>query len=119
VATSTDPNCQIQSLSRFYLTKRFEKLDFPGLKIRVSPVYRDLVEALGGTPINTAPGEVFIALERGVVDGYGFTASEIFDLGWEKSPNSVSSRLSTVPKSWFWSIWMLESAQPCATEGFE
>jgi TRAP-type C4-dicarboxylate transport system substrate-binding protein len=67
-----------------YLNKKPEKLDFSGLKIRVTPVYKDIVEALGGTAITTAPGEVYTALERGVVDGYGWPVSGIFDLGWEK-----------------------------------
>lgn len=67
-----------------YLNKKPEKLDFTGLKIRVTPVYKDIVEALGGTAITTAPGEVYTALERGVVDGYGWPVSGIFDLGWEK-----------------------------------
>jgi TRAP-type C4-dicarboxylate transport system substrate-binding protein len=67
-----------------YLNKRIDKIDFSGLKIRVTPVYRDVVEALGGTPITTAPGEVYTALERGVVDGYGWPITGIFDLGWEK-----------------------------------
>src|SRR6266436_5515098 len=67
-----------------YLNKKIEKIDFSGLKIRVTPVYRDVVEAFGGTPITTAPGEVYTALERGVVDGYGWPVSGIFDLGWEK-----------------------------------
>ena len=67
-----------------YLNKKIDKLDFGGLKIRVTPVYRDIVEALAGTPITTAPGEVYTALERGVVDGYGWPVTGIFDLGWEK-----------------------------------
>jgi TRAP-type C4-dicarboxylate transport system substrate-binding protein len=67
-----------------YLNKKIDKLDFTGLKIRVTPVYRDIVQALGGTPITTAPGEVFTALERGVVDGYGWPITGIFDLGWDK-----------------------------------
>jgi TRAP-type C4-dicarboxylate transport system substrate-binding protein len=67
-----------------YLNKKIDKHDFTGLKIRVTPVYRDVVEALGGTPITTAPGEVYTALERGVVDGYGWPVTGIFDLGWEK-----------------------------------
>jgi TRAP-type C4-dicarboxylate transport system substrate-binding protein len=40
-----------------YLNKKIDRLDFAGLKVRVTPVYRDIVQALGGTPINTAPGE--------------------------------------------------------------
>lgn len=67
-----------------YLNKKIDKLDFTGLKIRVTPVYRDIVEALGGAAITTAPGEVYTALERGVVDGYGWPVTGIFDLGWEK-----------------------------------
>jgi TRAP-type C4-dicarboxylate transport system substrate-binding protein len=67
-----------------YLNKKPDKLDFAGLKIRVTPVYKDIVEALGGTAITTAPGEVYTALERGVVDGYGWPISGIFDLGWDK-----------------------------------
>jgi TRAP-type C4-dicarboxylate transport system substrate-binding protein len=67
-----------------YLNKKIDKLDFTGLKIRVTPVYRDIVQALGGTPITTPPGEVYTALERGVVDGYGWPITGIFDLGWEK-----------------------------------
>jgi TRAP-type C4-dicarboxylate transport system substrate-binding protein len=67
-----------------YLNKKPEKLDFTGLKIRVTPVYKDVVEAFGGTAITTAPGEVYTALERGVVDGYGWPVTGIFDLGWEK-----------------------------------
>jgi len=67
-----------------YLNKKIDKLDFGGLKIRVTPVYKDVVEALGGTTVTTAPGEVYTALERGVVDGYGWPVTGIFDLGWEK-----------------------------------
>jgi TRAP-type C4-dicarboxylate transport system substrate-binding protein len=67
-----------------YLNKKIDKIDFTGLKIRVTPVYRDIVQALGGTPITTPPGEVYTALERGVVDGYGWPIIGVFDLGWEK-----------------------------------
>jgi TRAP-type C4-dicarboxylate transport system substrate-binding protein len=67
-----------------YLNKKIDKIDFTGLKIRVTPVYKDVVEALKGTAITTAPGEVYTALERGVVDGYGWPVSGIFDLGWDK-----------------------------------
>ena len=67
-----------------YLNKKMAKLDFTGLKIRVTPVYKDIVQALGGTTITTPPGEVYTALERGVVDGYGWPVTGIFDLGWDK-----------------------------------
>ena len=67
-----------------YLNKKIDKLDFTGLKIRVTPVYKDVVEALSGTTITTPPGEVYTALERGVVDGYGWPITGIFDLGWHE-----------------------------------
>jgi TRAP-type C4-dicarboxylate transport system substrate-binding protein len=67
-----------------YLNKKIEKLEFSGLKVRVTPVYRDIVQARGGTPVTTPPGEVFTALERGVVDGYGWPITGIFDLGLER-----------------------------------
>ena len=67
-----------------YLNKKIDKIDFSGLKIRVTPVYRDIVQTLGGTAITTPPGEVYTALERGVADGYGWPILGIFDLGWEK-----------------------------------
>lgn len=68
-----------------YLNRKIEKLDLTGLKIRVTPIYRDVVSAMGGTPVTMAPGEVYTALERGVVDGYGWPAIGIFDLGYEKA----------------------------------
>ena len=68
-----------------YLNKKIDKLDLTGLRIRVTPIYRDIVQALGGTPVTTPPGEVYTALERGVVDGYGWPITGIFDLGWEKA----------------------------------
>lgn len=68
----------------FYLNKPTDKFDISGLKIRTTPIYRDVIIELGGTPITTPPGEVYTALERGVVDGYGWPTIGIFDLGWEK-----------------------------------
>ncbi|MEK7837916.1 MAG: TRAP transporter substrate-binding protein DctP, partial [candidate division NC10 bacterium] len=67
-----------------YLNKKIDKPDFTGLKIRVTPVYRDFFTALGATVMQTAPGEVYTALERGVVDGYGWPVGGIFDLNWHE-----------------------------------
>jgi TRAP-type C4-dicarboxylate transport system substrate-binding protein len=66
------------------LNKKIEKFDLSGLKIRVTPVYRDFFTALGATVMQTAPGEVYTALERGVVDGYGWPIGGIFDLNWHE-----------------------------------
>ena len=67
-----------------YLNKKIDKPDLTGLKIRVTPVYRDFFTALGATVMQTAPGEVYTALERGVVDGYGWPIGGIFDLNWQE-----------------------------------
>ena len=67
-----------------YLSKQIEKPDLTGLKLRVTPVYRSFFTALGATGVQTPPGEVYTALERGVVDGYGWPILGIFDLGWQE-----------------------------------
>jgi TRAP-type C4-dicarboxylate transport system substrate-binding protein len=67
-----------------YLTKKIEKPDLAGLKIRITPVYRDFFQSMGATLIQTPPGEVYTALERGVVDGYGWPIHGIFDLNWHE-----------------------------------
>jgi TRAP-type transport system periplasmic protein len=67
-----------------YLNKPISKLDLTGLKLRITPVYRDFFQALGATVVQTAPGEVYTSLERGVVDGYGWPITGIFDLGWHE-----------------------------------
>jgi TRAP-type C4-dicarboxylate transport system substrate-binding protein len=67
-----------------YLNKPISSPDLTGFKIRITPVYRDFFQALGATVVQTAPGEVYTALERGVVDGYGWPITGIFDLGWHE-----------------------------------
>jgi TRAP-type C4-dicarboxylate transport system substrate-binding protein len=67
-----------------YLNKKIDKPDLSGLKIRITPVYRDFFQALGANVITTAPGELYTALERGVVDGYGWPIGGIFDLNWHE-----------------------------------
>lgn len=66
---------------RIYMAKKIDKPDLKGLKIRVSPVYTPLVNALGGAPIAMAPGEIFTGLERKVVDGFGWTYTGIDTMG--------------------------------------
>jgi TRAP-type C4-dicarboxylate transport system substrate-binding protein len=67
-----------------YLNRRITGPDLTGLKLRITPVYRDFFQALGATVVQTAPGEVYTALERGVVDGYGWPITGVFDLGWNE-----------------------------------
>jgi len=67
-----------------YINKKIDKADLTGTKIRITPVYRDFFQSLGATVVTTAPGEVYTALERGVVDGYGWPIHGIFDLNWHE-----------------------------------
>jgi TRAP-type transport system periplasmic protein len=67
-----------------YLNKHITSPDLTGLKLRITPVYRDFFQALGATVVQTAPGEVYTALDRGVVDGYGWPITGVFDLGWNE-----------------------------------
>lgn len=64
---------------RLYTKKKIDAADFSGMKFRVSPVYVPLVKGLGGTPINMPMTDIYTALERGLVDGYGATYLGIMD----------------------------------------
>lgn len=64
---------------RLYVNKNIEQPDLTGMKIRVSPVYVPLVNGLGGTPVNMPTTEIYTAIERGVVDGFGSTYVGIMD----------------------------------------
>ena len=66
-----------------YLTKKIDKPDLKGMKIRIAPLFREFFTQMGATVVQTAPGEVYAALERGVVDGYGWPLLGIFDSGWQ------------------------------------
>ena len=91
-----------------YLTSRSPKPDLTGLKVRITPVYRDFFQALGATVMQTAPGEVYTALERGVVDGYGWPIHGIFDLGWQEKtkyrvdPGFYSAEVSIIVNKRKW-----------------
>lgn len=72
-----------------YLKKPVKTADLKGFNIRVSPMYLQMVKALGGNPVVIPPTEVYIALERNVVDGYGWPAVGIRDWGWQKQTQYV------------------------------
>ncbi|MGI9512231.1 MAG: TRAP transporter substrate-binding protein DctP [Anderseniella sp.] len=67
-----------------YLNKKIGKPDLKDLKIRTTPIYRAFFSAMGASLIRTKPGDVYTALERGTVDGYGWPTQGVLDLGWHE-----------------------------------
>lgn len=65
-----------------WTTKPPQGNSLQGWKLRTVPNYTAFFNALGAIPITMPPGELKTALERGVVDGYGWPSVGIFDLGW-------------------------------------
>ena len=65
-----------------WTSKPLPNNSFKGMRLRTTPNYAPFFETLGVSQVTTAPGEVLTALERGVVDGYGWPAIGMFDLGW-------------------------------------
>jgi TRAP-type transport system periplasmic protein len=72
-----------------YLNKPIKTADLRGLNIRVSPMYLQMVKGLGGNPVVIPPTEVYAALERNVVDGYGWPTVGIRDWGWERKTKYI------------------------------
>lgn len=76
-------------LGHFLMTEPVETVeDLEGLEIRSpGPVYNDVLEELGATPVTMPVPEVYDALDRGVVDGtllpystlYSFSLDEVVD----------------------------------------
>lgn len=64
--------------------KKIEAANLDGLKLRVTPIYRAVFRALGAQVVVMPPPEVATALERGVVDGYGWPLWDIKGPGWER-----------------------------------
>ncbi len=58
--------------------------DLRGLKLRGALGWRGLFQYLGATPVIMAPSEAYTALERGVVDGNGWTVIGVRDFSWQK-----------------------------------
>ena len=103
-----------------YLNKRITSPDLTGLKLRITPVYRDFFQALGATVVQTAPGEVYTALDRGVVDGYGWPITGVFDLGWNEKtkyrvdPGFYSAEVSILVNKAAWD--KLDDQQKASSE---
>lgn len=53
-----------------------------GLKIRGTVSYHPMIRALGGSPVNMPGGEVYSALQKGVVDGAAWALTGARDFKW-------------------------------------
>ncbi|MEZ2722045.1 TRAP transporter substrate-binding protein DctP [Paenalcaligenes hominis] len=85
-----------------YVNKPIDNADLKGFKIRSTPVYLALLRNLGATALQISPGETYTALERGVVDGYGWPSVGLLDLGWqEKTKYRVEPGFYNVEVSFF------------------
>ncbi|WP_422484713.1 TRAP transporter substrate-binding protein DctP [Gudongella sp. DL1XJH-153] len=58
--------------------------DFEGMTIRATPAYQPFVESLGAGVVNMDPGEAYQALERNVIQGYGWPSVGVTDFGWQE-----------------------------------
>lgn len=67
-----------------FLKRPVSKPDLTGMRLRSIPLYRAFIEALGGSVVTLPPGELYTALERGVVEGYGWPAIGLFDLSLQE-----------------------------------
>jgi len=69
----------------FYIfsNKEVTSLDgFKGLRLRTTNTVKTFFESLGAQPMQVGRGEIYTALERGVVNGYSNINSELFTSGW-------------------------------------
>ncbi len=65
--------------------------DFKGKPFRGTPAYQDLITALGAAPVTIDPGEVYTALDKNVVVGYGWQTTGIKDYGWDTKTKYIIS----------------------------
>jgi TRAP-type transport system periplasmic protein len=85
-----------------YTSKPAKDGRFEGLRLRSVPIYDAFFRSLGAQPVRMAPPELYTALERGAVDGYGWPLWGIQDLGWDKytkyrhDPGFISAAVAVI-----------------------
>lgn len=69
-----------------YTQKKVSSIaDLKGMKIRVPPLTRFFVKGVGAEPVTLPPSEVYLALERGTVEGFTWPYYDGFtNFGWHK-----------------------------------
>jgi len=74
-------------MSPFYLwmkKKPNSLAELKGIKMRTGGLYDRLMRNFGMIPVTMNSPEVFTALERGVVEGFGWPPTGVVKLGWAK-----------------------------------
>ncbi len=64
--------------------EKIRSLDWSGIQMRITPVYRAFFNELGAELTQMKPADVYTALERGTVDGYGWPIWDIQSFGWDE-----------------------------------
>lgn len=68
---------------RYFLREPITKSPgFEGRKIRGTVSYHPMIRALGGAPVNMAGGEIYTALQKGVIDGAAWGLTGAKDFKW-------------------------------------
>lgn len=68
---------------RYYMREPVDpENSLKGLKIRGTVSYHPMIRALGGSPVNMPGGEVYSALQKGVVDGAAWALTGAKDFKW-------------------------------------
>lgn len=57
---------------------------FDGMKIRGTVSYHPMIRAMGGAPVVMGGGDVYAALERGVIDGAAWGLTGVADFKWNE-----------------------------------
>jgi TRAP-type transport system periplasmic protein len=75
------------STNKFYLTrepkiKENGDFDLQGMKVRITPTFRQMVQQYNGVGISMSPGDVYTALERNVIQGVGWPSVAVADADW-------------------------------------
>ncbi|MDF0596297.1 TRAP transporter substrate-binding protein DctP [Psychromarinibacter halotolerans] len=58
-------------------------VDMSGMRVRGGPSYAAMYDALGLTRIDIPVQDIYTSLERGVIDGVGYTTLGVADSGWQ------------------------------------
>ncbi len=70
---------------QIYLNKPVKSVaELKGMKIRCSPPLIHFLKEVEANPVVMGPGDLYTALERGVVEGYIWPAAQIREWGWDK-----------------------------------